>query len=182
MEKYPHYLERLQQATRKYWDKAALNTIGGESFTYGQMAYCTALANTGYHFVQWNDGNTDNPRIVTVTSNTTLTATFAPNRYTITLASNDTTNDSANEAWPEVAPAASPVGVVMVYRSRADAWTAVKAAVKAAVVHSGPGTWTAMEAAGTVMRTGKSAYGQYRRSDCYYEFLVHVEPSFLLSF
>ena len=38
MEKYPHYLERLQQATRKYWDKAALNTIGGESFTYGQMA------------------------------------------------------------------------------------------------------------------------------------------------
>ena len=38
MEKYPHYLERLQNATRKYWDKAALNTIGGESFTYGQMA------------------------------------------------------------------------------------------------------------------------------------------------
>ncbi len=38
MEKYPHYLERLQSATRKYWEKAALNTIGGDSFTYGQMA------------------------------------------------------------------------------------------------------------------------------------------------
>ncbi len=38
MEKYPHYLERLQNATRKYWDKAALNSIGGESITYGQMA------------------------------------------------------------------------------------------------------------------------------------------------
>ena len=38
MEKYPHYLERLQNATRKYWDKAALNSIGGESYTYGQMA------------------------------------------------------------------------------------------------------------------------------------------------
>ena len=38
MEKYPHYLERLQNATRKYWDKAALNSIGGDSFTYGQMA------------------------------------------------------------------------------------------------------------------------------------------------
>ena len=38
MEKYPHYLERLQNATRKFWDKAALNSIGGESFTYGQMA------------------------------------------------------------------------------------------------------------------------------------------------
>ena len=38
MEKYPHYLERLQEATRKYWDKPALNNIGGESFTYSQMA------------------------------------------------------------------------------------------------------------------------------------------------
>ncbi|MBR4586251.1 MAG: AMP-binding protein [Bacteroidales bacterium] len=38
MEKYPHYLERLQDATRKYWDKAALNTLGGVSYTYGQMA------------------------------------------------------------------------------------------------------------------------------------------------
>ena len=35
---YPHYLQRLQDATRKYWDKPALNTIGGDSFTYGQMA------------------------------------------------------------------------------------------------------------------------------------------------
>ena len=38
MEKYPHYLERLQEATRKYWDKPALNTIGGDTFTYAQMA------------------------------------------------------------------------------------------------------------------------------------------------
>ena len=38
MEKYPHYLERLQDATRKYWNKAALNTLGGVSYTYGQMA------------------------------------------------------------------------------------------------------------------------------------------------
>lgn len=33
-----HYLLRLQNATQKYWDKAALNSLGGESFTYGQMA------------------------------------------------------------------------------------------------------------------------------------------------
>ena len=38
MSNYPHYLQRLQDATRKYWDKPALNTIGGESFTYAQMA------------------------------------------------------------------------------------------------------------------------------------------------
>ena len=38
MANYPHYLERLQEATRKYWEKPALNTIGGESLTYAQMA------------------------------------------------------------------------------------------------------------------------------------------------
>lgn len=38
MRKYPHYLSRLQDATKKYWNKSALNTFHGESFTYGQMA------------------------------------------------------------------------------------------------------------------------------------------------
>ena len=38
MSNYPHYLQRLQDATRKFWDKPALNTIGGDSFTYAQMA------------------------------------------------------------------------------------------------------------------------------------------------
>jgi len=33
-----HYLSRLQNATRLYWDKPALNNIGGETFNYGQMA------------------------------------------------------------------------------------------------------------------------------------------------
>ena len=47
MSTYPHYLESLQAATRKYWDKPALNTIGGESFTYAQMA--TSIAR--FHIV-----------------------------------------------------------------------------------------------------------------------------------
>lgn len=33
-----HYLYLLQLATRKFWDKSALNTIDGESFNYAQMA------------------------------------------------------------------------------------------------------------------------------------------------
>lgn len=33
-----HYLYLLQQATRKFWDKPALNTIDGESYNYAQMA------------------------------------------------------------------------------------------------------------------------------------------------
>ena len=33
-----HYLATLQKATKKYWNKPALNTIGGDSYTYGDMA------------------------------------------------------------------------------------------------------------------------------------------------
>ena len=37
----------------------------------------TATANEGYRFVIWNDGNTDNPRTVALTSDTSSTAIFA---------------------------------------------------------------------------------------------------------
>ena len=43
-----------------------------------QPAIIRAMANEGYTFVQWNDGNTDNPRTVEVTEDMTLTAEFAP--------------------------------------------------------------------------------------------------------
>lgn len=33
-----HYLSRLQNATKKFWDKPALNTIGGDAYTFAQMA------------------------------------------------------------------------------------------------------------------------------------------------
>ena len=36
----------------------------------------TAIANEGYEFTAWNDGNTENPRTVTVTSDTVFTAIF----------------------------------------------------------------------------------------------------------
>lgn len=51
----------------------------------------TATADEGYHFVQWNDGDTNNPRIVPITSDTTLTATFAINQYTVTVLSDSLT-------------------------------------------------------------------------------------------
>ena len=48
------------------------------------VAIISATANYGYHFKQWNDGNTDNPRTITLTQDTTFTAEFAPNQYTLT--------------------------------------------------------------------------------------------------
>ncbi len=47
-----------------------------------------AVANEGYRFVRWNDGNTANPRTVVVTQDTTFVAEFAEQlpQYTITAA------------------------------------------------------------------------------------------------
>lgn len=51
--------------------------FGGGTFHAGETAQISAMANTGYEFVRWNDGNSDNPRTITVTGNATYTATFA---------------------------------------------------------------------------------------------------------
>jgi len=61
--------------------KVDKNTICG--------AQITATANYGYHFVQWSDGNTDNPRTLVLTQDTTFTAEFALNQYSITTTSAD---------------------------------------------------------------------------------------------
>jgi hypothetical protein len=46
----------------------------------------TAVPNAGYHFVNWSDGSTDNPRTdENVTSNITATANFAINTYMLTV-------------------------------------------------------------------------------------------------
>ena len=51
----------------------------------GSGTLVTAVANMGYHFVNWSDGGTSNPRTDTnVTSNITVTANFAINIYTLT--------------------------------------------------------------------------------------------------
>ena len=45
----------------------------------------TAVPDTGYHFVNWSDASTANPRTDTnVTANITVTASFAINTYTLT--------------------------------------------------------------------------------------------------
>ena len=57
----------------------------------------TAIANDGYEFTAWNDGNTENPRTVSLTSDTAFMAIFteAVSTPTITLTVNDETMGSA---------------------------------------------------------------------------------------
>ena len=84
---YPIY---TQNAPSNYTITASVQTTGtgsvsgGGSYETGASATLTCTPATGYHFERWTDGNTDNPRLVTVTSNATYTAIFELNTYTIT--------------------------------------------------------------------------------------------------
>ena len=64
--------------------------IGGGSYPAGTTVQLTANAAPNHHFVSWNDGNTSNPRYITVTGNATYIANFAVDQYQITvLSAND---------------------------------------------------------------------------------------------
>ena len=52
-------------------------TIGSGVYAKGTCIQIQAVPNGGCYFKAWNDGNRENPRTVTVTVNTTYTASFA---------------------------------------------------------------------------------------------------------
>ena len=54
------------------------------TFDAGSEVYLACQANYGYHFDKWSDGNTSQHRSFILTKDTTFTATFAKNVYTIT--------------------------------------------------------------------------------------------------
>ena len=49
---------------------------GGGTYDVGTSITISATPKTGYKFICWSDGNTDNPRTLTVTKNISLTAEF----------------------------------------------------------------------------------------------------------
>ena len=51
-------------------------SINLNAVEYNTTLHFTAQANEGYKFTQWSDGNSDNPRTLTITKDTTLTAEF----------------------------------------------------------------------------------------------------------
>lgn len=57
-------------------DPAMGSATGGGKYAVNTEVTLTATANTGYDFVAWNDGNTDNPRTIVVTGDATYTANF----------------------------------------------------------------------------------------------------------
>ena len=62
---------------------------GGGTYDAGTEISLTATPNDGYRFVSWNDANTDNPRTLIVTSDSTFVATFVRSQFAITAISSD---------------------------------------------------------------------------------------------
>lgn len=59
--------------------------------SHGDTTYIWAIPDTGFHFELWSDGDTNAHRNITVTRDTTLTAFFDTNWYTLTVLSGDST-------------------------------------------------------------------------------------------
>lgn len=58
-------------------DPSMGTALGSGDYEPNSEVTIRANANSGYMFSRWNDGNTDNPRTITVTQDTTFTALFA---------------------------------------------------------------------------------------------------------
>ena len=75
-----------------------MGTVAGSNpaAEHFQNYQISATPATGYHFVQWQDGNNDNPRTVTLTAAATYTATFDTNVYNVTANVNNTAMGSVS--------------------------------------------------------------------------------------
>ena len=63
--------------------------FGGGVYDYNAQTTLSATAVKGYHFSKWNDGNTDNPRSIVVTQDTSFTAYFEIDTFFVSVLSND---------------------------------------------------------------------------------------------
>ncbi len=71
---------------------------GGGTFTTAEIATLTATPKNGYAFVQWSDGNTENPRTIKVDESLNLTAEFEALSHAIIVSVNDETMGSVTGA------------------------------------------------------------------------------------
>ncbi len=138
-------------------------------YEYGTTATVTATATTaGYYFKRWSDGNTQNPRTVTVNAAITLKAEFAVSSYTITWLDYDdsslgTTTVNYGETPTHAVPArATSEGTSYIF----DAWTpAVVAATENATYKA---TYTSTQLTYTIRFVLNNGLADVVRSECHY--------------
>lgn len=76
--------EILFEITAEPEDPNMGSTSGSGNYQHGSTIQITANPNYGYKFVKWNDGNTENPRIVPVTEAQKYIAIFEADSFGIT--------------------------------------------------------------------------------------------------
>ena len=84
---WSNYVNKIKYAPNPYYLHLQVNNTEAGSISVPQdLSICTettiieATPNYGYHFTQWCDGNTDNPRTIWLSQDTTFTAEFAYDR------------------------------------------------------------------------------------------------------
>ena len=80
---------------------------GSGTFIYGTNDTLTATADEGYIFAGWNDLNTDNPRVITVSRDSNFTAYFI--REEVEIPVNDTTMGSVTVSSTGQISATTPI-------------------------------------------------------------------------
>ena len=95
---YQELTEEVEEELTKYTVTLKVNddkmgsVTGAGTYDGGSDVTIEAVPNTGYEFLHWSDNETDNPRTLKLTSDTTITAVFAESEatlYTLTLMVND---------------------------------------------------------------------------------------------
>ena len=74
---FANIIEEIDFTITANVNNSAFGSVAVESDCSTSTATLTATANEGYVFLSWNDGNTENPRVVSLTSDTAFTAIFA---------------------------------------------------------------------------------------------------------
>ncbi|MDR2139251.1 MAG: leucine-rich repeat protein [Tannerella sp.] len=92
------YFDVLHTVTAASADASMGAVTGGGTYKTDSTYTITATPEAHHSFVQWDDGNTDNPRHITITatapSSQTYTATFAPIMHDVTIVSGDVAKGS----------------------------------------------------------------------------------------
>jgi hypothetical protein len=70
---------------------------GSGTYAEGTQVEISADAAEHYHFIQWNDENTDNPRTIVVYNDTTYIAEFAIDQHTVSVVSGDENHGTVSE-------------------------------------------------------------------------------------
>ena len=146
---YTAYFEKNTYRITKQADSQYGSISSADEAYYLDEVTLSVDAEYGYHFTKWSDGNTDNPRTIVLTQDTTVTALFAPNQYSITTSTNDeergtTTGDIVADYLDYVTIAATPnYGYHFAHWNDYDGWYGYNTENPRSVLVEGDKTYTA---------------------------------------